>query len=246
MAGLLGVGGALVMIPLLLYVPPRLGLGALDVKSVVAVTMVQVLVAACSGVIAHRRHRSVNGGLAWVGGPAMAGASFAGALLSKFLPERGLLLVFALMATAAAALVLLPAERLGRPPSPVEPARVDRARTALVASGVGLVAGMVGAGGAFLLVPLLLLVVGVPLRTTIGSSLAITALAAAAGFLGKLVTGQIPFGPALAVAAGALPGAQLGAAVSRRLPPWQLRLALFALTVLIAARVWWDVLTGPR
>ena len=45
-AGLLGAGGAFVMIPLLLYVPPLLGVGQLDIKEVAGVTMAQVLVAA--------------------------------------------------------------------------------------------------------------------------------------------------------------------------------------------------------
>src|SRR5262245_52334761 len=82
-AGLLGVGGAIVMIPLLLYVPPLLHVGGLDVKSVTGVTMVQVFVAAVSGVIAHRRARALHGRLTWVGGVAMAAASLTGALASK-------------------------------------------------------------------------------------------------------------------------------------------------------------------
>ena len=80
---------------------------------------------------------------------------------------------------------------------------------------VGAVAGTVrprrrpgGRGRGFLLVPLLLVVADIPIRVTIGSSLAITALAAISGFTGKLVTGQIPLAPTLAVVAGAIPGAR--------------------------------------
>ncbi len=243
-AGLLGVGGAIVMIPLLLYVPPSLGVGALDVKSVTAVTMVQVFVAACSGMLAHRRHKFVNYELAWVGGLAMAGASFAGATASRFVPDRWLLLVFAFMVTAAAPLMLVPTQLLGPLPTPVERTRFSRRRIIAVTAGVGLVAGLVGAGGAFLLVPLLLVIVGVPIRVTIGSSLAITALAATAGVTGKLITGQVPFGAAAAVALGALPGAQLGATVSRRLPAVHLKRVLLAVILLTAIRVWWDLLVG--
>jgi uncharacterized membrane protein YfcA len=244
-AGLLGVGGALVMIPLLLYVPPLLGVGALDVKSVAAVTMVQVFVAALSGVVAHRRYEAVNRELTWVGGLSMAVASFAGALASKYLHERWLLLVFAIMATVAALLLVVPLEALLPPPPVVHgdgSLHFSRARTVAVAATVGVAAGIVGAGGAFLLVPLLLVVVGVPIRVTIGSSLAITALAATAGVIGKIVTGQVPPGPALAVALGALPGAQLGAFVSRRLAGPQLKAVLLTFVALTAARVWWDVL----
>jgi uncharacterized protein len=156
--------------------------------------------------------------------------------------ERWLLLVFALMVTGAGLLMLIPVELLGPPPTPVEPTRFSRPRTTGVAFGVGLLAGFVGAGGAFMLIPLLLAVVGVPFRTAIGSSLAITAVASAAGFVGKLVSGQMPIPPAALVALAAVPGAQVGAAISRRLSGLQLKLILVVVIALTAARVWWDVL----
>ncbi|MCL6640313.1 MAG: TSUP family transporter, partial [Candidatus Rokubacteria bacterium] len=112
-----------------------------------------------------------------------------------------------------------------------------------VCGGVGLAAGLVGAGGAFLLVPLLLVVVGVPIRVTIGTSLAITAMAAVAGVAGKALTGQLPYESAAVVALGAVPGAQLGAAVSRRLSAGQLKAAFGVTIAVIALRVWWDVLS---
>jgi uncharacterized membrane protein YfcA len=240
-SGLIGVGGAIVMIPLLLYVPPLLGVGALDIKSVAAITMVQVFVASVSGMIAHGRHHAVNRRLALVGGAAMAIGSLAGAVASKYVPERWLLVVFAAMVTVAFALMLLPEP----PPDVTAPADVKEysaALTALTTGMVGLAAGLVGAGGAFLLVPLLLVVVGVPIRVTIGSSLAITAVAATAGAFGKAVTGQIPVPPALVVAVSALPGAQLGAAASRRLSGIALKRALLVVIVLTGLKVWWHVL----
>src|SRR5207249_10841167 len=242
-AGLLGVGGAIIMIPLLLYVPPLVDVGKLSVKAVAGVTMVQVLVAATSGMLAHRRHRAVNAELAWVGGVAMASGSLVGALGSYYVYDRWLLLIFALMVTAAGALMIVPVEAAA-PSLPIgEPRRFSRPLTATVCGSVGVGAGLVGAGGAFLLVPLLLVVVGVPIRVTIGSSLAITALSSSMGVVGKLVTDQIPYESALVVAIGAVPGAQLGAALSRRLSGSQLKLALGLIIAVIAIRVWWDVLT---
>ena len=240
-AGMLGVGGAIVMIPLLLYVPPLLGVGALDVKSVAGVTIVQVFVAALSGMIAHRRHRAVHARLAWIGGAAMAVGTLTGALLSAWVPDVVLLAVFALMATAAAALAFLPLD-LPDVALFAEHVTFDALRAMLVCGGVGVAAGLVGAGGAFLLVPLLLVVVRIPIRVTIGSSLAITALAATTGVAGKLATGQVLFGPALAVALGAVPGAQLGGTLSRRLSGARLRFILGVVVVVSAARVWWDLL----
>jgi hypothetical protein len=95
-----------------------------------------------------------------------------------------------------------------------------------------------------LLIPLLVTVVGVPIRVTIGTSLAITAMSAVTGFAGKLITGQIPWGPAVFVALGAVPGAQLGALASRRLSGEWLRRSLLVVVLLTALRVWWDLLAG--
>src|SRR5438045_6599989 len=106
-AGLVGVGGAIVMIPLLLYVPPLLGVGRLDVKTVAAVTMVQVFVAAVSGVIVHRRRRAVRPDLALLGGLAMAVGSLIGAVSSKYADDHTLLLVVGLMTRAELALVIV-------------------------------------------------------------------------------------------------------------------------------------------
>lgn len=241
-AGLLGVGGAIVMIPLLLYAPPLLGVGSLDVKAVAGITMVQVLVAALSGVVAHRRVRAVSAELARVGGLSMAVGSLAGALASKVVPERGLLGLFGVMTVAALALMFVPTDNVGEPIF-ADKVTFSRRRAAAVSLTVGIAAGFVGAGGAFLLVPLLLVVVGIPIRVTIGSSLAITAVSAFTGFAGKLVTGQILWAPAIAVALGAAPGAQLGALVSRRLSGARLRQVLFLVVLATTIRVWWDLLT---
>jgi uncharacterized protein len=239
-AGLLGVGGAVVMIPLLLYVPPLLHVGQLDMKVVAGVTMVQVFVAAMSGMIAHRRSRAVRADLVWLGGTAMALGSFGGALGSAHASHRSLLIVFAAMTTAAIVLVFASLESAAVLRF-TETERFSRFRAAAVSCVVGALAGLVGAGGAFLLVPLLTVFVGVPLRITIGSSLGITALAATAGLLGKAATGQVPWALAVTVSAGAVPGAQLGAYVSRRLPVPVLRAALLVVVTLTSIGAWWDV-----
>jgi hypothetical protein len=239
-SGMLGVGGAIVLIPLLLYVPPLLGVGALDMKGVTGVTMVQVFVAALSGMVAHRRHQAVHAQLAWIGGVAKTIGTLGGALASALLSDVVLLAVFALMATAAAVLMFVPLDTETNPPG-ADHVTFDPFRTIVVSAGVGVAAGLVGAGGSFLLVPLLLYVVGVPIRVAIGSSLAITAVAACAGVFGKLVTDQVPLGPAVAVALGALPGAQLGGWLSRRMSGSHLRLALALIVIVSALRVWIDL-----
>ena len=72
LSGLVGVGGAIVMIPLLYYVPPLLGAGELTIKEVAGLSMTQVLAAAVVGTWSHGRHAFVHRRLALVGGSAMA------------------------------------------------------------------------------------------------------------------------------------------------------------------------------
>src|SRR4030067_2164916 len=83
LSGLLGLGGAVFMIPLLLYVPQLLGVGHLDMKQVAAISMVQVLSASLSGVIVHHKNRFVSKSLLLYMGGLNAIGNLAGSVFSK-------------------------------------------------------------------------------------------------------------------------------------------------------------------
>ena len=241
-SGLVGVGGAIVMIPLLYYVPPLLGAGELPIQVVAGLSMTQVLAAAAVGTWSHGRHALVHRGLALTGGPAMAGGSLLGALLSSHVSGRALLATFALMTTIALPLMLIsPTD----PPGGDDRAPVEWSRGTAIAicAAIGLVAGLVGAGGAFLLVPVLVGVMRVPMRLSIGTSLAMVGISAVTGFLGKALTGQVPLWPALTVVLASLTGAPLGGRVSRRVPVPVLRGVLAGIIALVMFRVWYDVIS---
>jgi uncharacterized membrane protein YfcA len=106
------------MLPLLLYVPPALGLPAFPIKTATGVATTQVLFGATLGALAHRRYGFVDRGLIlWVG-LAMTASSMLSAVASSALPSRALLIVFAGVATVAAAVMLKEAiggrARMGR------------------------------------------------------------------------------------------------------------------------------------
>jgi uncharacterized membrane protein YfcA len=240
-AGTLGIGGGIVMAPLLLYVPPLVHAGSLDMRAVAGLTMFQSLAATASGALAHRRKRCVDGTLvAWLGSTAAA-ATFAGAWLSQGVSSRALLILFAALALAAAVLLLAPV--------PDGEAEQDGTRAwnrgvgMACLAGVGLLGGLVGQSGAFLIVPILLRILKIPTRIALASSLGIVFLAALAGVVGKAVTAQIPPGPALLLATGALVGGQAGALLSHRLPTATLRTGLAVLILGTAVKLWADVLT---
>lgn len=240
-SGLVGVGGAIVMVPLLYYVPPLLGVGDLDIKHVAGITMAQVLAASAMGAWSHGRNDMIHRRLAMLGGAAMGAGALAGAIGSRYASSRLILAVFAVMTSAALPLMFARPAHGDPGAGPRQRTPVGRAAVTLPAL-IGLASGLVGAGGAFLLVPVLISVVRLPVRESIGTSLAMTCVSSAMGFIGKAVTAQIPLWPALAVVAGSLSGAPLGARVSQRAPVAVLRAVLAALIAAVTARIWVDVL----
>jgi uncharacterized membrane protein YfcA len=241
LSGLVGVGGAVVAIPLLYYVPPRLGVGVLGIKEVSGVTMAQVLAGAVVGAVVHGVRGGMHRPLAVIAGTSMACASLAGAVVSRHVSDRLMLAVFGMMAALALILMFLPAppDTLGFGSSTT--VEFDRRAAVAYPAAIGFVSGLVGAGGAFLLMPVLMGVMRIPLRLSIGTSLAVAGAAAATGFLGKLLAGQVPLWPTTAVVAGTIGGAMVGARLSLRTPTRLLRACLVVLIGLVALRVWIDV-----
>lgn len=233
LSGLLGIGGGIVMFPVLYYIPSALGIGAIGVKSITGLTMVQGFFASLSAVLIYRRERLVNMRLVLALGLSLFVSSLAGALFSSVVPDEPLVMVFALMAMVAAVMMFLPRSH-ARDECTEE--QVDFNRP--VAVGLGLVLGfflgMVGQGGAFLLIPVMLYVLKIPLRVAMGSMLAIGLFSATAGLAGKAATAQVPLAPAVAMLLGAVPAAWLGGLASRRARPRVLRW-LLALVVAAAA-----------
>ena len=107
----------------------------------------------------------------------------------------------------------------------------------------GLLAGSVGQGGAFIIIPLLIYILKIPTRIAIGSTVVIAVLSALAGLLGKWGTGQIPVLWALLVAIGSLLGGQLGGRLSYRLTPASLEKILAFLVGGTALKMWYQFFT---
>jgi uncharacterized protein len=236
-SGLVGIGGALVLIPLLLYVPPMLGITGLTVQEVSGISIAQVTAAGFLGVILHGRIGGVDRRLVLAVGLPMAVGAAIGGVGAAFVTERFLILVFAIMASFAFVLILIPSRA---PPSFGKSVRLKPA--AATGAGVGVLAGLVGAGGAFLLQPILIQWFQLNPRTVIGSSLGITLLGSLAGLAGKLLTSQVPLGFAAWTIAGVLPGIILGTWISRRLAVWRLRALLAIVVAAVCARAWLSVL----
>jgi hypothetical protein len=234
-AGLIGVGGGVVTFPLLLYVPPLVGVGFLDPKAVAGIVVTQVLFACISGAAAHGRSGQVSRPLAVTAGLSTTMGALAGGVVSKILPPEVLLGLFGVVTALAALMIMLP----GVTDPTLGP--LPKGRAIAVSLMVGGIVGILGAGN-FLFIPLAVLFLRVPFRLAVGTNLIVAGLSSLGGFVGKAITGQIPFLAAAAVMLGALPGAQAGEWACRRLQVRALRAVYAAIVGLVAVRVWLSIL----
>ena len=236
-AGLLGFGGGVVMFPLLYYVPPLFGLARLEAQTVAAIVISQVFFSALIGGFAHLRSGRVQGQIALIAGSASSVGSFAGGVASRWTSEQFLLLLFGIVTLLVGLIMFLPAPRQQQEDEPIESVSVPTIPLASYSFVTGIVIGFLGAGN-FAFVPLLIYVLRVPTRIAIGSSLFIALMNSAAGFIGKLVIGQIPLIVSSVVVGGAAVGALVGEQGHRRLSTKMLRCIYAVVVALIALRVW--------
>jgi uncharacterized membrane protein YfcA len=241
LSGLLGIGGGIVMAPLLLYVPPLFGFEPLPMRIVAGLTIVQGLLGCISGALSHRRFRFVSDGLSLYMGVSIFVAAIAGGAGSSYVSNEILLFLFAGLALSASCLMLIPVKGDSENPD-VECLTFHRWRAVTVASGVGLLGGLVGQGGSFILIPLMTSFVQIPTRIAIGSNLAIVLLSSTAGFIGKAATGQIEWLMTMPIVLTVIPAAHLGSLVSRRTSVSGLSRTLAVLIAATAIRMWLSVL----
>lgn len=236
LSGLLGIGGGIIMAPLLLYIPPLFGFEAFSMKVVAGLTIVQGLVACLSGSLTHRRFHCVSGSLTLWMGAAIFVAALIGGAGANYVNDRILLAVFAAMALAAAVLIFVPTRADSEVPV-LSSISFSRPRAVGTAGIVGLLGGLVGQGGSFILIPLMTSVLQIPTRIAIGSNLAIVLLSSLAAFLGKALTGQIVWVLAIPIVLTVIPAAHLGSLASRKIPVAGLRILLAACITIAVIRM---------
>ncbi|MGG0643210.1 sulfite exporter TauE/SafE family protein [Sporosarcina gallistercoris] len=240
LSGMAGIGGAIVKYPMLLYIPPLFGLTALTAHEVSGISAIEIFFATIAGVWAYRGtgllHKTL---ILYMGGAVLIG-SFIGGLGSSLLTEQTVNLVYGVLAIVAAILLFIPRKKVEeRPASDVT---FNKWLAAALAFVVGIASGVVGAGGAFVLVPIMLTVLAIPTRMTIASSLAITFISSIGSATGKIATGQVLWGPAMVLIVAALIAAPLGAKFGQKVNPNVLKWALAVLILATAINIWSDLL----
>jgi hypothetical protein len=239
-SGLLGIGGGIIMFPILFYIPTLFGFDAIGVKNITGLTMVQGFFASLSAILFYKKENLVNKSLALTLGLSLFLSSLIGSLISKGVSDRYLLFIFGILSFVASILMFMPRSYLK---DDLTEDKIAFHKPAAIITGIiiGFLLGMVGQGGAFILIPILLYGLKIPLRVALGSTLAIGLFSATAGLIGKVATGQVPFYMAFALLLGAIPSARLGSMVSRKTKTQSLRWILAFIVSVTAIKVWYDI-----
>lgn len=239
MLGLFGSGGSIITLPALMY------LLGVEAKPAIAMSLGIVGVTAAISAITHWRRGNVNLPVAAVFGLFGVVGTYGGARLGVVTPELVQLLLFAAIMYAASYRMFRPGTAVPKTDMLV---RLDCSGAAtmvcfdvsrvghIAAHGivVGVVTGMVGVGGGFLIVPALVLLSGLPMKQAVGTSLVIVSAKSFAGFAGYMGAIAIDY-PLMATFTGiAVAGSFLGSAMSRHLSAEGLKKG-FAVFLLVVA-----------
>ncbi len=183
--GLLGSGGAILTVPILVYLVGH------DEKSAIAESLAIVGAIATVGVARSALQRRVDfASAALLALPGILGAA-AGAHAAQFIPGAVQLVLLAVLMLTAAVLIFRSRSRSAATPDDSPPEHTARGPLWIIAVqglGLGFATGLVGVGGGFLIVPVLVLLRRLPMPLAIGTSLAIIAVNSTTGFLKYLST----------------------------------------------------------
>lgn len=189
--GLLGGGGSILTVPIFVY------LLGFEAKEAIAMSLAVVGVTSLFGVMGHWKSGNVNLRIALIFGSVAMMGTYLGARLAVFFSGAAQLTLFAVVMLMAAYFMFR-----GRSS---EVAKAELAPSATLSSmplllivvegiAVGILTGLVGVGGGFLVVPALVLLGKVPMKQAVGTSLLVIALKSAAGFYGYLGQVQLDWG----------------------------------------------------
>lgn len=246
MSGLLGVGGGTIMVPIF-----RLAFGMSPLAST-ATSLFAIIPTSISGVVAHTRAKTCVPKLGLALGVGGAVMSPVGVWLASVSPGWLVICVAAVVIGFSAfkmfkkAVKCAPAPRAGRAGGNVQAAsakavpdqpvlsRKQYLQGACIGLIAGLASGYLGVGGGFIMVPLMLAVLGIPMSLASGTSLIAIMILAIPGVIEQGLLGNIEYLAGIAIVVGSIPGALVGARLVRMVPERQLRF-IFGGFLLVAA-----------
>nr|WP_296008933.1 sulfite exporter TauE/SafE family protein [uncultured Adlercreutzia sp.] len=256
LAGLLGVGGGMILVPAF-----KLGY-AMDSLMCTATSLFTIIPTSISGAVSHIRNKTCLPRLGIAAGVGGACLSPVGVWLASVSPDWCVMGAAALIIAYSSITMFrkaLKAPKVGKRSDVQSVASEDAAaevrraeiaaaweaapsiglREMAIGAGIGLFAGLasgyVGVGGGFIMVPLMMALLHVPMKLTSGTSLIAVMILAVPGVVTQALLGNINWIAGIAVACGSIPGATLGAKLIPRVPERTLRFIFAGFLVVAAA-----------
>ena len=226
--GLLGGGGSILTVPALVYLVGQ------SPQAAVTTSLAIVGTNSVFGAMFHMRGGTLNWRVALLFGGVGMIVAYLSAGISKNLPAALLMVLFAMLMLLIGVMMLF--QKRSVPEPELIAAEPEHPRLWMVlASGaaVGLLTGILGVGGGFLIVPALVMLLGLPIAQAVGTSLAVIAANSLAGLLGHL-GGPIDLWVTVLFAAAGINGTFVGARLAKRVPAHRIRQA-FAVMVIVLA-----------
>ena len=231
LSGMLGVGGGSIMVPVF-----TLGY-ALEAIKATATSLFTIIPTAIAGSITHIRQRTCVVGLGVAAGLGGACVSPLGVYLASISPSWAIIVAAAAVILWSAVKMLRKAVRAPKvkasdeviPPAPrMLPAR-QLVKGFFIGAIAGLAAGYVGIGGSFLMTPLFVVLLDLSMKHASGTSLLAIAILSVPGAVEQLMFGNVVVWLGLAIAAGSIPGAIVGAKLIKRVSERNLRFGFGAI-----------------
>ena len=236
-SGMFGIGGGMMIVPLFNLV------FGLPMVSATSTSLFTIVPTALSGAYKHMRQKTVHFKMGLITGAAGAVLSVFGALIADKLPELTLVILAAAIICYSSITMLVNARRKpAEKPAENEDLAVgaqaqDKPSASIplilaLGSIAGLMAGLIGIGGGFIIVPFCVVYLKFSMKEAAGTSLLAISIIAIPGIITHALLGQIEWIYGLALVVGTIPGAQIGAWLAAKLPDRPLRVA-FGILLLI-------------
>ncbi len=224
--GLFGAGGGLITVPVLIY------LAHIPLKEAIGISLWVVAIASLAAVVQQRAWKLLQPRLLFTFGTTGILGSIAGSLLAHVIAERAQLGLFTLLIFAVSWWMTKV--------SLTEQVSVFRFIPAAITGFViGLLTGVLGVGGGFLLVPALIYLGINDFPTAVAHSLVLITLNAFTGAIAYLSTFQLPFVMVLLFSLLATLGTGIGSHLLKRLPNAHLHKAFIAILLITGSIMLW-------
>src|SRR5699024_1651219 len=211
-SGLVGIGGAIIIYPAILLLPPLFGAPTYSAYIASGLTSSQVFFSTLSGSISARKKPEFSPQLVINMGGGMILGSTLGALLANLFNAAFINIIYIMIAVMALILMFIKLN----PTS--QSTQFNRPLLILVGLIIGMISGIVGAGGAFIIIPILLVLFRLPMNTVVANSIFIAFVSSIGAFVIKFIQGYIPITDAIFLIIGSILFAPLGLKAGNKVP----------------------------